>query len=132
MTKVSVLRSRLGRLAPHLPVLALAFGFGALMSLALAPNHMLWTVPIALAVIGAFALRAQTSWSGAMLGWAFGLGYFAFGLSWIVEPFQVDAQRHAWMAPFALVFLAGGLALFWGAAFAGAVRWSRGQRGSPC
>jgi apolipoprotein N-acyltransferase len=126
MTKVSGLRSRLGRLTPQLPVLVLAFGFGALMSLALAPNHMLWTVPIALAVIGAFALRAQTSWSGAMLGWAFGLGYFAFGLSWIVEPFQVDAQRHAWMAPFALVFLAGGLALFWGAAFAGAVRWSRG------
>jgi apolipoprotein N-acyltransferase len=35
----------------------------------------------------------------------------------------VDVARHGWMAPFALVFMAGGLALFWGAAFAAAARF---------
>lgn len=58
----------------------------------------------------------------AFLGWLFGAGYFAVSLHWIVSPFLVDAPRHGWMAPFALVLLAGGIALFWGAAF-GLSRW---------
>ncbi|SEO34729.1 apolipoprotein N-acyltransferase [Salinihabitans flavidus] len=58
----------------------------------------------------------------ALIGWAFGAGYFALALNWIVEPFLVDVPRHGWMAPFALVFMAGGLALFWGLAF-GLARW---------
>lgn len=49
-------------------------------------------------------------------GWLAGLGYFAVSVWWIVEPFLVDVRVHGWMAPFGLVFLAGGLALFWGAA----------------
>ena len=57
-----------------------------------------------------------------LTGLAFGTGYFALSLHWIVEPFLVDVARHGWMAPFALVFLSVGLALFWGAAFAVA-RW---------
>ncbi len=48
--------------------------------------------------------------------WGAGAGYFAGSLFWIVEPFLVDAARHGWMAPFALAGMAGGLALFWGAA----------------
>ncbi len=50
------------------------------------------------------------------VGWAFGLGYFCLALSWIVEPFMIDAARYGWMAPFALLGLAGGLALIWGVA----------------
>lgn len=57
-----------------------------------------------------------------LTGLAFGTGYFALSLHWIVEPFLVDVARHGWMAPFALVFLSVGLALFWGAAFVVA-RW---------
>ncbi len=116
-------RLRLSRDAVLPGLIALALG--ALMSFALAPTHFLWTVPIALGGIAALVLRAQSPRRGASLGWAFGLGYFALGLAWIIEPFLVDPDRHAWMAPFALFFLSGGLALFWGAAFAGAVRFAR-------
>jgi apolipoprotein N-acyltransferase len=49
-------------------------------------------------------------------GWLAGLGYFGLSVCWIVEPFLVDAKTQGWMAPFALVLMAGGLALFWGAA----------------
>jgi apolipoprotein N-acyltransferase len=49
-------------------------------------------------------------------GWLAGLGYFAIGVWWVVEAFLVDVAAHGWMAPFALVLLAGGLALFWGLA----------------
>ncbi|HEV2532443.1 MAG TPA: apolipoprotein N-acyltransferase [Phenylobacterium sp.] len=55
-------------------------------------------------------------------GWLAGLGYFGVGCWWIVEPFFVDAKNQAWMAPIALPLMAGGLALFWGAA-ALAYRW---------
>ncbi|WP_267157613.1 apolipoprotein N-acyltransferase [Sulfitobacter sp. F26204] len=61
--------------------------------------------------------QAQTTRQAAVFGWAFGTGYFAHTLQWIVSPFMVDVARHGWMAPFALLFLAAGLALFWGGAF---------------
>ncbi len=48
--------------------------------------------------------------------WLAGVGYFAVGVSWVVEPFMVDAENQGWMAPFALVLMAGGLAVFWGLA----------------
>lgn len=54
--------------------------------------------------------------SAFLRGWLGGLGYFAVGVWWVTEAFLVDAKVYGWMAPFALVFLAGGLALFWGAA----------------
>ena len=50
------------------------------------------------------------------LGWLAGLGYFGISTWWIAEPFLVDVAVHGWMAPFAVVLMGGGLALFWGAA----------------
>jgi apolipoprotein N-acyltransferase len=49
-------------------------------------------------------------------GWLAGIGYFAISVWWVVEPFMVDAKNQGWMAPFALVLMAAGLALFWGGA----------------
>lgn len=81
---------------------------------------------LAALVAGMVLWRSSSShrFAGAV-GWALGTGYFAFALLWIVEPFQVDVDRHGWMAPFALLFLSGGLALFWAAAFWAARRVSR-------
>ncbi|RAK57212.1 apolipoprotein N-acyltransferase [Phenylobacterium deserti] len=53
---------------------------------------------------------------GFFRGWLAGVGYFAVSVWWVVEPFMVDAANQGWMAPFALVLMAGGLALFWGLA----------------
>lgn len=53
--------------------------------------------------------------SAFLRGWLAGLGYFAISVWWVTEAFLVDVAAHGWMAPFALVLLAGGLALFWGA-----------------
>jgi len=73
--------------------------------------------------LGLWLMQGATSVKNtAKVGWALGSGYFAGTMFWIVEPFFVDAARHAWMAPFALIFLSGGLALFWGFAF-GVARW---------
>ena len=50
-----------------------------------------------------------------LYGWLAGVGYFAIGTYWISEPFTVDPGQ-TWMAPFAVLAMAGGLALFWGLA----------------
>ena len=58
-----------------------------------------------------------------------GVGYFSVSVGWVVEPFLVDERTYGWMAPFALVLMAGGLSLFWAAA---AALWRRiGARGLP-
>jgi apolipoprotein N-acyltransferase len=49
-------------------------------------------------------------------GWLAGSAYFAVSTWWIAEAFFVDAQNQGWMAPFAVTFMATGLALFWGGA----------------
>ncbi|MEM9974854.1 MAG: apolipoprotein N-acyltransferase [Pseudomonadota bacterium] len=87
-------------------------------------------VPFSLEVLGLMGLAggfmlaatADNPRAAFKIGWAFGTAYFALTLHWIVEPFFVDVARHGWMAPFAIVLLSGGLALFWGAATALA-RW---------
>jgi len=54
--------------------------------------------------------------SAFLRGWLAGAGYFAISLMWLAEPFQIDAAEQGWMAPFAVVIVALGMALFWAAA----------------
>ncbi|MCV2882189.1 apolipoprotein N-acyltransferase [Actibacterium sp. XHP0104] len=103
---------------------------GGVAALGQAPFDLWFLTPAGLACLIALVLPAQGLWRVARLMWLGGAGYFAVALVWIVQPFLVDAGRHGWMAPFALILLAGGLALFWGAAGYGAARLggSRGGR----
>lgn len=74
----------------------------------------LW--PATVLMLGALFLvypYGRSAGQTAFYVWAFGIGYFAFSLRWIVEPFLVDIATHGWMAPFALMFMAAGAALFW-------------------
>ena len=116
-TGAPALARRAAGLRPRSRLLLCAL-LGALAALGQAPWG-LWPLTVA-GLAALFALHAQTPrWRAALgLGWAAGTGYFALALSWIVEPFLVDVARHGWMAPFALVGLAGGLAVFWAAGFA--------------
>jgi len=98
--------------------LALAALLGALAALGQAPVGAWPVTLLALAPVYAIFGRLQGWRRAAWLGLAVGTGYFMLSLGWIVEPFLVDAARHGWMAPFALVFLSAGLALFWAAGFA--------------
>ena len=86
---------------------------GAAAALGHAPFG-LW--PIALLGFAFLINTVARAEKPALIGWAGGVGYFAVALHWIVEPFLVDAARHGWMAPFALILMAGGLALFWAVA----------------
>lgn len=97
---------------------ALALLCGGVLALAQPPLSWAWTLFLGLPPL-LWLLEGAARARGAFLrGWAAGVGFFALGLFWIVEPFQVDPETFGWMAPFALVGMAGGLALFWGTAFA--------------
>ncbi len=100
--------------------LGLAALTGALAGLGQVPFSVVPAALLGLALACILMMAAPSVRAAAATGWAVGTGYFAVTLFWIVEPFMVDVARHGWMAPFALVFLAAGLALFWGAAFTGA------------
>lgn len=99
---------------------AYALMSGAVTALGLAPFDLWFVALLGLAAGVYLFLSARDTRQTALIGWGFGSGYFAVGLNWIVEPFAVDAARYLWMAPFAMVFMSTGLALFWAAAFWGA------------
>ncbi|MHC9234718.1 apolipoprotein N-acyltransferase [Pseudooceanicola sp. 502str34] len=95
---------------------AQAAGAGLLLALGQAPVNLWPVAPLGAAGLFLLIAAAPSRRGAFFAGWAGGGAYFALALSWIIEPFMVDVARHGWMAPFALVFMAFGLALFWGAA----------------
>jgi apolipoprotein N-acyltransferase len=100
---------------------------GAAMAAGQAPLGAFWITLPALAVL--FAVLPQSAdaraWGGRL--WLAGTGYFAASLFWIIEPFLIEPEIHGWMAPFALVLMAGGMALFWALAGWGAALMAQGR-----
>ncbi|MGY6550079.1 MAG: apolipoprotein N-acyltransferase [Roseinatronobacter sp.] len=97
----------------------LCAGYGALGILAAAGQAPLgwWPVSV-LALATLFHALPLERGPRVLAGrlWLAGTGYFGAALFWIVEPFLVAPEMHGWMAPFALVLMAGGMALFWAGA----------------
>ncbi|WP_075216438.1 apolipoprotein N-acyltransferase [Mongoliimonas terrestris] len=102
---------------------ALAFGAGALSSLAQAPVHaaplLFVTLPLLVLLLdgavapGRHGIRRLRP--AAAVGWWFGFGYFLGGLWWIGAAFLVEAETFGWLMPFAVLALPAGLALFFAA-----------------
>ncbi|UWQ96298.1 apolipoprotein N-acyltransferase [Rhodobacteraceae bacterium M385] len=105
-----------GRWRGRWQVLALAFLSGAIAALALAPFNLWFVIFPTFAVVATLIVTAPSPRKAAWRAWSAGAGWFALSVHWIVQPFFVDPLATGWMAPFALVLLAGGLALFWGLA----------------
>jgi len=104
-----------------------AMAAGGLSALAFAP---FFAFPIFFLTLPVFVwlIDGSADWRRAFsAGWLFGFGYFFFNLFWIGEAFLVEADKFAWLLPFAVTLLPAGLALFWGIAAAVArVFWSEG------
>jgi apolipoprotein N-acyltransferase len=115
-----LIRARLGaaRLSRPKPTTLLALAAGAAAAFAHPPFGllpgllgyalMLWCIDR--------AAPERPLRSAFWRGWLAGLSYFGIGVWWITEAFLVDAVHQGWMAPFAIIVVAGGLAGFWGAA----------------
>ncbi len=116
-------------------VLASAFIAGSLSTLALAPLGwwpvMVITMSGLVMLLDRAAEPATTVFRRArrfaLIGWWFGFGYFLIGLYWTGFAFFADAARFAWMAPFGVLLLPAGLALFHAlAAGLASLLWKRG------
>ena len=90
---------------------------GVVAAFGQAPYDLPLVLLAALAAVLLIYRAAATPRQAAAIGWGFGFGYFLHGWSWLVSPFMVDPERYAWMAPFAVAGLTGGLALYWALAF---------------
>jgi apolipoprotein N-acyltransferase len=104
----------------------LAVFAGALSLLAFAPIHGWPVLFVSFGLLvwlldGCHANQAELGGrlkcAGA-IGFWFGFGYFLTGLYWTAEAFLVEPWRHGWLIPFDLIFLPGGMALFYAAAAA--------------
>lgn len=102
---------------------------GAVAALGQAPLDWWWATLVAMALLLALWPDDPAPWIVFRHYWWAGVGYFAISLRWIVAPFQVDVAAHGWMAPFALILMAGGAAMFWGIAAAVAARLRGGRLG---
>ena len=51
-------------------------------------------------------------WVAFWLGWWFGFGHFLFGLYWISNSLLIDADRFAWLIPFAAAGIPAVLAIY--------------------
>jgi len=91
-----------------------------------APLNYWWLAFLAwgLALFG--MTQARTWRQATWIGWLVGAGYIAGTHFWIVSPFYIDADTYAWMAPFALLGMVAGLALFFAGAYAAAFLLGRG------
>lgn len=95
---------------------AVAIAAGSFSALAFAP---IFAFPILFLTFPVFVwlIDASPGWRrAASAGWLFGFGYFFFNLFWVGEAFLVEADKFAWLLPFAVTLLPAGLALFWAAA----------------
>lgn len=86
---------------------------GAVAAFGLAPFGIWGATLVALALLIWRISRAGTPGASFRHALAGGVGWFALGLVWIVEPFLIEPEIHGWMAPFALILMALGGALFW-------------------
>lgn len=93
-----------------------AFLLGVLAASGQAPLGAWYLALPAYAGIVAQVAGAGDARAGAARAWAAGAGQFVVALSWIVSPFLIEPEVYGWMAPFALVLMAAGLALFWAVA----------------
>ena len=92
----------------------LAILSGSVCALAFAPFNFFPILFIALPILY-FLLEENNSKKIIFLrGFCFGYGYFLFGIYWIAISLLVDAQKFAWLIPFALTAIPGFLALYFG------------------
>jgi apolipoprotein N-acyltransferase len=110
---------------------AIAFSAGAVSAFAMAPFD-LWpllalTLPVLVWLIDGAGAGSKGLRAAFGAGWWFGFGYFVAGIYWTGMALLVEADKFAWLLPFAVIALPAGLALFIGAGTGLAhVLWTRG------
>ena len=87
---------------------------GGLADLSLAPFYIFPVLFISFPVFYKILSGATNKKQAFLIGWMFGFGFFVFGLYWIANSLLVDAEKFAWLIPFAVCGIPFGLAIYVG------------------
>jgi apolipoprotein N-acyltransferase len=93
---------------------ALCFAAGSISVLALPPYGLWFFMLLGLAILYVALARTPDKFHSFCCGYAFGFGYFIFGLSWIANALLVEGNDYAWAWPLAVVGLPLALSFFTG------------------
>lgn len=98
---------------PRFPLLiGVALALGAAHAISFAPWNLPWLQVLVLAGLFAAAEAAGSARCAALLGFAFGLGWFGVGVSWVYVSMHVYGLMPAWLAAIATAAFAAFLALY--------------------
>jgi apolipoprotein N-acyltransferase len=103
-------------------MVAVALAAGAAHAVGFAPWGLPWLQVLALTLLFAVCGRARNARQAAAQGFAFGLGWFGVGVSWVYISMHVYGQMPAWLAALATLAFCAFLSLYPALALAVA-RW---------
>ncbi|HEY8012266.1 MAG TPA: apolipoprotein N-acyltransferase, partial [Dongiaceae bacterium] len=92
----------------------LALVLGALAGLAMPPLYIFPLLILGLTALLLLIDNRRSPLASFSAGWWWGFGHFLVAFYWVAESMLIDAAHFAWMIPFAIGGLAGGMALFIG------------------
>jgi apolipoprotein N-acyltransferase len=92
---------------------ATAFALGALMTLSMPPVGAFYLLLLCVPGVIWLARAGTTKKDAFLTGWAFGTGYFIFGLYWVSVALFVDIASFWWVLPLSAIAGPAVLALFY-------------------
>ncbi|HEY9163857.1 MAG TPA: apolipoprotein N-acyltransferase [Magnetovibrio sp.] len=94
------------------PGRALAFVLGFVAVFSMPPLYQVYVLVPAFSGLLWLIVAQPNRWRAFTVGWWFGAGFFTAGLYWVSFALLVDAEKFAWLVPFAVLGFAFGLGLF--------------------
>ena len=106
---------------------ALAFLLGALLTSTMPPIGFIPMLFVSIPGLAFLSINAPTPGKSFLTGWAFGAGYFIFGLYWISAALFVDIAQWGWVLPLSAIVGPAALALIYGFIPLLARRWRHNE-----
>jgi len=85
---------------------------GVIFTYCFAPHHQIWLGFISISGLLICLDRAKTTKKAALYGFLFGFGHHVTALYWISYSLLVDADKFAWLIPFAVSLIPAYLSLY--------------------
>ena len=101
---------------PSITFFLSAFITGALSVLSLPPYNHFIVFLLGFSAIIYLVKMSETRKQTFLICWAYGFGYFTFGLYWIANALFIDIAKWWWLVPPTLLGLPFALSFFWGLA----------------